>query len=45
MTAETNPPASDQGDREDTVEFGCWKWIFLCLILLVAIGVGYLVLF
>ena len=45
MTAETNPSTGDQGDREESVEFGCWKWIFLVVIILVAIGVGYLVLF
>lgn len=45
MTAETTPPSGDQSECEGPVEFGCWKWIFLCLIILVVIGVGYLVLF
>ena len=37
-------PTTD-GQAEDTVEFGCWKWIFLGLIILGIIAVGYLVLF
>ncbi|MDG2423116.1 MAG: hypothetical protein P8M22_03970 [Phycisphaerales bacterium] len=41
MTAETNTPATEDGG---SAEFGCWKWIFICLIILAVIGVGFLVL-
>lgn len=30
--------------QEDSVEFGCWKWIFVGMIVVVAAAVGFLVL-
>tara|TARA_Y100000589_G_C27159539_1_gene632188 strand:- start:1842 stop:1988 length:147 start_codon:yes stop_codon:yes gene_type:complete len=35
---------SPQGSQEDSTEFGCWKWIFLGLIIVGAIAIGYLML-
>lgn len=39
----TDVPQPQEG-QEDSTEFGCWKWIFLGLIIVVAIGIGYLML-
>tara|TARA_B100002052_G_C15837325_1_gene578403 strand:+ start:447 stop:581 length:135 start_codon:yes stop_codon:yes gene_type:complete len=41
MTPDTNTPAP-QDDRSN--ESGCWKWIFIGLIVAAVIGVGFLVL-
>ena len=30
---------------DETTEFGCWKWIFVGLAILVAFGLAYLVVF
>lgn len=39
----TDVPQPQDG-QEDPTEFGCWKWIFLGLIIVAAIGIGYLML-
>ena len=34
-----------QNQSNEASEFGCWKWIFVGLILIVAAALGFLVLF
>ena len=33
-----------QNSADESAEFGCWKWIFVGLVVIVAAALGYLVL-